>query len=1088
MTHGAQPNSGGARVNRYTLVMDILFPSSSTGFRAFWQTDATDTSDSDLFVDGSNGIGISGQYQGVLTPDSWHRVAFTVDLGTRELSKYIDGVNVLSGPVGATPLGTNAAQYLDPATGTVDGRWSLDITALLFADDNGETGIGYVNSIQFHDRVLSAAQIAALGGPSAAGIPLLTPGGIDQWDFNGTLASSTGGSNLVAGAAAPAITPAVLFTNILINGQTAQAAAFTRGTFFRLSQGLGVNGGGNNLNVYTLILDVMFPTRPSGWAALWQTDPANVDDGDWFINTSQGLGISGNYGGIVADGTWNRLALVVDNVAGTFTSFVNGTQVQQNSGLTLDGRWSAGPVALLFADENQENAGGFVNSVQLRAGALSATDIAALGGASAFGIPTPAAPTLRLISPNGGENFQAGSTQKVAWVSTNPSGLVQIDLYRSNAFYVTLAQISMRQSNYIWAIPARIGDNTNYLIKLTSLTFPALADSSDAPFSVFGSGPPPNPLFGQELQINGGFESFLDNWQTIAGHPTTLAGGGPKGAPHSGARFFHGGLAPAGDAVVRQEIDLILAGFTAQDIDGGAALDAQAWLRNWFGAGTFDDQVFYRVAYLDRLGGELASTRCMVAANSVWLSRNLSGLLPVGTRKLRVEIVGKHRRDPDNDSMADDLLVRLQEALLPVTPQITKLPMLQDVRSDAMTLLWETDGNLAQHAVDWGRSSLTENTLLQIETLEIDSTHLVHRATLSGLETETRYVYRVRSGGTNSPTFGFRTAPRPETPFAVAWWGDNHAGTVTLQQHISNMKSHGPDMIMVAGDMVNSGNLLAEWHDYWFKPLEHLNLAQTTPVIFARGNHDGEHALAYAYSALPGNEAWFAFDYGNCRFIFLDTEVDTSGSPEQFTWLQTELSRPETQRAAFRIVCFHRPPYANLWNGGGYIGETFVRNDWVPLLEQKNVDLVISGHSHCYNRGFSNGVAYVVSGGGGGVLDVERVAQWPLYTVEYSKYHYDLMEVNGRTLSWETYDDSNSLIDMFTLNSSIPVLAWQVPNPSGALPLVLSGKPGTVYTLESSTDLANWGAFSTNTIPPAGQSVVANVPQNAPQRFFRARF
>jgi 3',5'-cyclic AMP phosphodiesterase CpdA len=832
----------------------------------------------------------------------------------------------------------------------------------------------------------------------------------------------------------------------------------------------------------------MFPTRPSGWAALWQTDPANVDDGDWFINTSQGLGISGNYGGIVADGTWNRLALVVDNVAGTFTSFVNGTQVQQNSGLTLDGRWSAGPVALLFADENQENAGGFVNSVQLRAGALSATDIAALGGASAFGIPTPAAPTLRLISPNGGENFQAGSTQKVAWVSTNPSGLVQIDLYRSNAFYVTLAQISMRQSNYIWAIPARIGDNTNYLIKLTSLTFPALADSSDAPFSVFGSGPPPNPLFGQELQINGGFESFLDNWQTIAGHPATLAGGGPKGAPHSGARFFHGGLAPAGDAVVRQEIDLILAGFTAQDIDGGAALDAQAWLRNWFGAGTFDDQVFYRVAYLDRLGGELASTRCMVAANSVWLSRNLSGLLPVGTRKLRVEIVGKHRRDPDNDSMADDLLVRLQEALLPVTPQITKLPMLQDVRSDAMTLLWETDGNLAQHAVDWGRSSLTENTLLQIETLEIDSTHFVHRATLSGLETETRYVYRVRSGGTNSPTFGFRTAPRPETPFAVAWWGDNHAGTVTLQQHISNMKSHGPDMIMVAGDMVNSGNLLAEWHDYWFKPLEHLNLAQTTPVIFARGNHDGEHALAYAYSALPGNEAWFAFDYGNCRFIFLDTEVDTSGSPEQFTWLQTELSRPETQRAAFRIVCFHRPPYANLWNGGGYIGETFVRNDWVPLLEQKNVDLVISGHSHCYNRGFSNGVAYVVSGGGGGVLDVERVAQWPLYTVEYSKYHYDLMEVNGRTLSWETYDDSNSLIDMFTLNSSIPVLAWQVPNPSGALPLVLSGKPGTVYTLESSTDLANWGAFSTNTIPPAGQSVVANVPQNAPQRFFRARF
>jgi len=790
---------------------------------------------------------------------------------------------------------------------------------------------------------------------------------------------------------------------------------------------------------------------------------------------------------VVADGTWNRLALVVDNIAGTLTSFINGVQVQQNTGLILDERWSLGPAALLFGDENQENAAGFVNSVQLRSEALSPADVAALGGASAAGIPTPTPPTLRITSPNGGENFQAGSTQTVAWAATNPTGLVQIDLYRGSALDRMLAQVSMRQSNYTWIVPPRLGDSNNYRIKLSSLTFPAVTDFSDAAFSVFGSGPPPNPLFGQELQLNGGFEAFLDNWQTLAGHPTTLAGG-TKGLPHSGARFFHGGLNPAGDAIVRQEIDLIAAGFKAQDIDGGAALDAQAWLRNWFGAGTFDDQVYYRVAYLDGLGQELASTRCMVAGNSVWLSKPLSGLLAVGTRKLRVEIIGKHRRDLDNDSMADDLTVRLQEVGSQPMPQLTKLPMLQDVRSNAMTLLWETDANLVHHAVDWGRSNVTENTLLQVETLEIDSTHFVHRATLTGLQTETRYVYRVRSGGTNSPTFSFRTAPRRETPFAVAWWGDNHAGTVTLKQHIANMKSHGPDMIMVAGDMVNSGNLLTEWHDYWFKPLEHLNMAQTTPVIFARGNHDGEHALAYAYSALPGNEAWFAFDYGNCRFIFLDTEVDTSGSPEQFAWLANELSRPETQRAAFRIVCFHRPPYANLWNGGGYIGETFVRNDWVPLLQQNNVDIVISGHSHCYNRGSSNGVAYVVSGGGGGVLDVERVANWALYTMEFSRYHYDLMEVNGRTLSWQTYDDGNSLIDLFTLHSRIPALTWQGPTPAaGALPLTLSGKPGVTYVLESSGNLLSWTAFATNTIPSSGQSFITTVPFNTSQRFIRAR-
>jgi 3',5'-cyclic AMP phosphodiesterase CpdA len=541
--------------------------------------------------------------------------------------------------------------------------------------------------------------------------------------------------------------------------------------------------------------------------------------------------------------------------------------------------------------------------------------------------------------------------------------------------------------------------------------------------------------------------------------------------------------------VVRQEIDLMATGFTAQDIDGGAALSAEAWLRNFYDAGTFDDQVFYRVAYLNAAGEELSALRCMVAAHSVWLQRPLTGLLPAGARKLGLEIVGRHRRDQDNDSMADDVVVRLEEAPIQFAPQITKLPMLQDMRTNAMRLLWETDGNLALHAVDWGRSNVAERTLTQIETLQIDSTHFIHRATLTGLETETSYLYRVRSGANATPVYSFRTAPRRDTPIAVAWWGDNHHGTVTLRTHVSNLLAHAPDLIAVAGDMVNSGNALSEWHDYWFKPLEHLHCAQTRPVIFARGNHDGEHALAYAYSALPGNEAWFAFDYGNTRFIFLDSEVDTGGSPEQFDWLQRELLRPETQRAAFRVVCFHRPPWVNLWNGGGYLGETFVRNDWVPLFTQRGVDLVVCGHAHNYNRGASNGVTYIISGGGGGILDVERVANWPLFTVEYSRYHFDLMEVDGDTLTWQAFDDRNQLIDLFTLRSRVPALAWEVSAPvNNTLPLLLSGRPGLTYVVEGSTNLAHWTPMLTNALPANGPAVRTNlISLTSPLRFFRAK-
>jgi len=930
----------------------------------------------------------------------------------------------------------------------------------------------------------------------AAALPLALQAGVTgQWDFNSGNLSATVGTSLAYRGTTAAST---VFTTATIGGQTAQVMSFPATTptqGYLMAHGIAPNGGGVYVNQYTLIMDVMFPTASSGqWRALFQTNPDNSNDGDLFVNTGNGIGISGEYQGTVQPNTWHRLAFVVDLTAasGKLRKYIDGVLVgTQDTGFSLDGRWSLLSTALLFADEDNETRAGFVNSIQIRSEAMLPSDIAALGGPSAPGIPLPATPSaLQVAAPNGGESYQAGTAQSISWTVSQPNGLAQVELLREGALFQNLAEVPLAQSNYVWTINPWLGDTNNYRIRVTSSDYPSVKDSSDNNFSVFGSLPSPNPLFGQPLQINGDFESFFSNWQTVAGDPLILNSTSGKGLPHGGINFFHGGINTTGsNAIVRQDIDLIAAGFTPEDLEAGAVLDADAWLRNLYGAGNFDDQVFCRIGYLDGSGTELSAVRCIIAGDNSWLQRNVNGLLPTGTRTLRVDIIGKHRRDADNDSMADDVIVRLQKAFLLPTPRITKLPMLQDVRPDAMTLLWETDGNLARHSVDWGRSNIAENTLSQIETLQIDGTHFVHRATLPGLEVETSYVYRVRSGTNVTATYSFSTAPKPTTAFAAAWWGDNHGGTAILKQHVTNLLTHSPNLICVAGDMVNSGNLISEWNDYWFKPLETLNAAQTIPVIYARGNHDGEHALSYAYSALPGNEAWFAFDYGNSRFIFLDSEVTTSTSIDQYNWLQTELNRPETQRAAFRIVCFHKPPYVNVWNGGGYTGEAFVRNDWVPLFTQKHVDLVVSGHMHAYQRGASNGVMYVVSGGGGGTVDTEVVADWPSVEVEHNLHHFDIMRVNGPSLSWETYNTSNLLLDMFTLRSRVPTLGWaNSQSLTGQLLLTLTGKSDTTYVIESSSDLTSWSAFATNTIAGSGPPTSTNaINVNSTFRFFRAR-
>jgi hypothetical protein len=163
VAHGVPANGEGSFANQYSIIMDVLFPASSTGkWRALVQTDPTNPSDDDAewYIDESNGLGILGVYNGVVPASTWVRLGIVVDLAaeTPGFSKYINGVKV------------------GHQDGALDSRFALmpDAFFLLFTDGY-EGGIytepGYINSLQVQDVALSDAYMAALGGPSAAGIP-----------------------------------------------------------------------------------------------------------------------------------------------------------------------------------------------------------------------------------------------------------------------------------------------------------------------------------------------------------------------------------------------------------------------------------------------------------------------------------------------------------------------------------------------------------------------------------------------------------------------------------------------------------------------------------------------------------------------------------------------------------------------------------------------------------------------------------------------------------------------------------------------------------------------------------------------------
>ncbi len=94
-------------------------------------------------------------------------------------------------------------------------------------------------------------------------------------------------------------------------------------------------------------------------------------------------------------------------------------------------------------------------------------------------------PTITVISPNGGEQWQRGTTQTIMWASSNVD-YVKIQLLKGTSVNLTITSSTPADNgSYSWTIPASQAAATNYKIRITSTASSSVTDSSDAAFSIF---------------------------------------------------------------------------------------------------------------------------------------------------------------------------------------------------------------------------------------------------------------------------------------------------------------------------------------------------------------------------------------------------------------------------------------------------------------------------------------------------------------------------------------------------------------------------------------------------------------------------
>lgn len=338
-------------------------------------------------------------------------------------------------------------------------------------------------------------------------------------------------------------------------------------------------------------------------------------------------------------------------------------------------------------------------------------------------------------------------------------------------------------------------------------------------------------------------------------------------------------------------------------------------------------------------------------------------------------------------------------------PSIVRGPFLSQVGTDSVMIRWDTDRE-ANSVVKYGLDEVGELTACDFS----PETH--HEMMVFGLEPGLVYDYIVRSDGAQSATNSFTSAPGAEDSFTFAVWGDNRSIPENHREVALAMHEADPDFVINVGDIVGDGGVFEQYDEQFFEPAR--ELLASKPFYVSIGNHEKEAEHYYDLLSLPGNESWYAYTYGNTRFISLNTNKLYIQSSKQYQWLEAELANARDNGAEWIVVYAHHPAYSEGWDSPGYQGEILMRVSVIPLLEKYDVDLFFAGHTHDYERGTLNGVTHIISGGGGSSLDsFQQDFDW--ITVYAAAFHYVYAEVVGETMYLEARQPDGTLLDQFML-------------------------------------------------------------------------
>jgi len=351
--------------------------------------------------------------------------------------------------------------------------------------------------------------------------------------------------------------------------------------------------------------------------------------------------------------------------------------------------------------------------------------------------------------------------------------------------------------------------------------------------------------------------------------------------------------------------------------------------------------------------------------------------------------------------------------------KLKRYPYVQNIVGDRATIVWHTTAPAQGHVLYGPTPALGASA-----TPPSGAAATRFEVELQGLQPGTTMYYRVFANGLPlGPGEHFRAAPDSSAQgFRFAVFGDSGKGTQGQFDVARQVQSFEPDMLLHTGDVIYDYGEASNYDPRFFVPYR--DIARRAPFFMSIGNHDILSGFGDPYVdafVLPRNtrdngEKYYSFDYGNARFISLDTAIGfILPGGGQHIWLIDELNRP---RPDWLFVFFHFAPYST----GDHGSSQTLRYLVSPLFEQAGVDVVFTGHDHHFERSKpvkdfvrnGPGTVYYVTGGGGSTRSVSGNAAWS--AASEASLHFLGCEITGRTLRVDAIRDDGSTIDTFTIN------------------------------------------------------------------------